>query len=180
MLRDNFGFSVTDCKAFSQLTLYGSKTVLYCLSYCADRKVVLSDRIRLYVLDNPHTETPGLCNTHNLIPGAAASFAVNPQTNISQLFRVYICRHLHRIFGLAVPTNGKQIIQPLCALQVFSKEMNFSSIRSILFAGAMAGAMTFERVKRPQECEFLSAAVAAHRESVMQREDKTYFPLNLG
>ena len=171
MLRDNFSVSVTDCKAFSQLTLYGSKTVLYCLSYCADRKVVLSDRIRLCVLDNPHTETPGLCNTHNLIPGAAASFAVDPQT--IKYFTAFSGLHLHRIFGLEVSTNGKQIIQPLCALQGLSKEMNFSSIRSVLFAAAMAGAMTFEPVKGPQECEFLSAAVAAHVNQSCRVNSKT-------
>ena len=49
-----------------------------------------------------------LSNTHNLVPGAAASFAVDPQT--IKYFTAFSGLHLHRIFGLEVSTDGKQII----------------------------------------------------------------------
>ena len=76
----------------------------------------------------------GLSNTHNLIPGTAASFAVDPKT----------IKYLTLFSGLNMPTfapdfrsrssNKRETnIAVMRFAQSLSKETNFSSIRSVLF-----------------------------------------------
>ena len=92
----------------------------------------------------------GLANPHNLIPGKAASFAADPQT----------IKYFTAFSGLHMPTlapdfrtrsSNKRETNILAAMRLARPserdEFLFNPFSS--FAGAMAGAMTFERVKRP-------------------------------